>query len=141
MSRHITSFNELNFSFKLPRTDVCNQCFESEKHEVDSEEIAEHKKQIKEYRELKKVFLSETNVFCCEFDYAQNLPLPKIPVSDQFYKRKLWLYLFNIHIFSSNSFMFSFLEGSVKKGANTVCSFLHYVRMLYVINIICYVML
>ena len=71
--------------------------------------------------------MSEEGVLCCEFDYAQNLALPKIPVNEQFYKRLLWLYLFNVHVYGSEqSYMYSILEGSTKKGANTVCSFLHH---------------
>ena len=33
------------------------------------------------------------NNLCCEFDYGQNLPLPKLPVSAQFYLRLMWLFL------------------------------------------------
>lgn len=123
-----TYFNRnLPFTFKLPRTDVCNDCYESENKSVVSPEIIEHKKNAKEYLALKKEFLSEKNALCCEFDYAQNLPLPKIPVSDQFYRRLLWLYLFNVHIHNSDkSYMYPYLEGIAKKGANTVCSFLHH---------------
>lgn len=118
----------VNFSFKLPRTDVCNECYLQSLQTEESEEQLKHKENVKEYQALRKKLLSEKNVLACEFDYAQNLPLPKIPVSEQFYKRKLWLYLFNVHVFSSNnSYMFPFLEGTAKKGANTVCSFLKYV--------------
>lgn len=116
--------HNVNFAFKLPRTDVCNQCYESSVTQQQSTEIIIHKQEVREYQALKKKFLSEENALKCEFDYAQNLPLPKIPVSEQFYKRLLWLYLFNVHVFNcSNSYMFPFLEGSAKKGANTVCSF------------------
>lgn len=60
-----------------------------------------------------------------EFDYAQNLPLPKPTVNKQFYKRLLWLYLFNIHCHNDGtSLMYSFIESKTKKGANSVCSFL-----------------
>jgi len=61
-----------------------------------------------------------------EFDFGQNLPLPKIPVSNQFYRRLLWLHVFNVHVFGEHkrSYMYLFLEGKFKKGANTVCNFL-----------------
>ncbi|XP_033218330.1 uncharacterized protein LOC117173797 [Belonocnema kinseyi] len=118
----------INFSFKLPRTDVCNAFYLSSLQAIQSAGIANHKKNVQEYQALKKELLSEENVLCREFDYAQNLPLPKIPVSEQFYKILLWLYLFNVHVFTSkNSYMFPFLEGSAKKGANTVCSFIQHV--------------
>lgn len=61
-------------------------------------------------------------------DYSQNKPLPKLPVNSQFYRRLLWFMLFNIHIHNSKkSYMFYFLEGEFKKGANSVCSFLYFV--------------
>ena len=70
---------------------------------------------------------SEKNVLCLEFDFGQNLPLPKIPVSDQFYKRLMWLHIFNVHVLGADhkrSYMYLFMEGNLKKGSNTVCNFL-----------------
>lgn len=37
------------------------------------------------------------------------------------------MYLFNVHIHNTDkSFMYLFLKGSAKKGANTVCSFIYH---------------
>ena len=68
--------------------------------------------------------LAEKNVLCLKFDFGQNLPLPKIPVSNQFYKRFIWLHIINVHIFENHkrSYMYLFMEGNFKKGANTVCN-------------------
>ena len=48
-------------------------------------------------------------LLCREFDYGQNLPLPKIAVSDQFYRRLIWLQNYNIHVHNSpRSYMFPY---------------------------------
>jgi hypothetical protein len=36
----------------------------------------------------------DTEVLC--FDYQQNMPLPKMPSRDAFYKRQCWVYNFGI---------------------------------------------
>lgn len=80
---------------------------------------------------IKQNILLNENYLCGEFDYAQNLPLPKISVRDQFYKRLIWLCLFNINLYSTeDSYMFPYIEELAKKGVRTVRSFL-----VYVINI------
>lgn len=70
--------------------------------------------------------IKEKNVLCLEFDIGRNLPLPKIPVSEQCYRRLIWLHIFNVHVFGPNkkSYMYSFIEGKFEKGGNTVCNFL-----------------
>jgi hypothetical protein len=68
------------------------------------------------------------NTTVLEMDYCQNNPLLKLPVTSQFYLRLLWLMLFKIYVHNSKlSYMFYFLEGELKKSANTIFSFLHYV--------------
>lgn len=80
-------FNENEkFSFSTPHTDVCEFCFEHRNTEKDNPELQAHKQCIESYKILKTSMLSEPNVLCLEFDFGQNLALPKIPVSDQFYK-------------------------------------------------------
>lgn len=117
-----------NFSFNLPRTDVCNICFESEKMEPMTEEVSKHKKKARDYFVLKKKLMDELTSLSLEFDFAQNLPLPKIPVSDQFFRRLMWMYVFNVHVHNNNnSYMFLIPEGLYKKGANTVCNFVYHV--------------
>lgn len=128
----------LNFSFSKPRTDVCDLCFENKCNNKHSD-LKVHKQSVKNYSALKKRLCAEKNVLCLEFDFAQNLCLPKIPVSDQFYKRLLWLHVFNVNVLgkSKRSYMFFFLEGELKKGANTVCNMLYdAIKREY--NITCY---
>jgi len=78
-------------------------------------ELRLHKAKVKAYNKMKATFIEHSNdqdVLVLEFDYAQNLPLPKLPVNDQFYKRLLWFFVFNVHIHSHEKyFMFTFLEG------------------------------
>lgn len=67
---------------------------------------------------------NKTLVF--EFDYAQNIALPKLNVNSQYYKRQLNLYVFNVHCFNAEeSKFFCFLECEGGKNANSVCSFLY----------------
>lgn len=42
----------------------------------------------------------------------------------QFYKRLIWLDVFNVHVFGNHkrSYMYFFTEGNFKKGCNTVCN-------------------
>ena len=124
------------FGFKLPRSDVCNKCFEYEsKSNHTAEETVSmklHKKKVEAYKHLKAEIMEKAGktALVLEFDYAQNLPLPKLPVNEQFYKRLLWLHIFNVHVHGVNkSYMYHFVEGESKKGANSVCSFVRDVIM------------
>ena len=117
--------HNLNFGFSKPRTDVWNLCYEHRNNTDTNLEIENHKKSIESYKILKKsMLLSKDNVLCLEFDFGQNLPLPKIPVSDQFYKRLFWLHVFNVNVFGNHkrSYMYLFMEGILKEGVNTVCN-------------------
>lgn len=115
------------FSVNLPRTDVCNLCYTYESTKLMADEYKIHKTNIDNYNNLKKSMMATNNVLHAEFDFAQNLPLPKLPVNAQFFLRLLWLYVFNVHIHSNKrSYMFYFLEGTFKKGSNSVCNMLRY---------------
>lgn len=120
----------LNFTFKKPRTDVCNICFKNQNTEDSDPDFLQHVTDKTNYSTMKSEMLSQKEVLLCEFDYGQNLPLPKIPVCDQFYKRLFGLNIFNIHVFNDNnqrSYMFPSLEGLFKKGGNTTSNCLLYV--------------
>jgi hypothetical protein len=55
------------------------------------------------------------------FDYMHNLPLPKIPVQEMFYRRKLWLYVFCVHDMKTDSAKFyTYHEGIAKRGPDEV---------------------
>lgn len=126
LSTYSKYFNHnLNFSFSKPRTDVCDFCFEN-RNNVESEEYRNHKQNVNDYNSLKEGLMSEEDVLSLEFDFGQNLQLPKIPVSEQFYKRLIWLHIFNVHTLGKDkrSYMYFFMEGELKKGGNTISNFL-----------------
>lgn len=110
-----------HFSFRHPKTDVCDFCVRCEmKLKADPSDPCKldyilHKKKAARYKEIKSKYISDAknNAKCLviEFDYSQNLPLPKLNVTSQFYKRLLWLYLFNIHVHNDgSSYIFCFME-------------------------------
>lgn len=120
----------VDFTFSKPRTDVCDVCYEHQNSGISDPDFLRHLKNKNDYFLMKKEMMSAETVLLCEFDYGQNLPLPKLPVSDQFYKRLIWLNIFNIHVFNDNnerSYMFLSIEGYFKKGGNTTSNFLLYV--------------
>ena len=116
----------LKFSFSKPRTDVCDFCYENKNNTEDSD-VKKHKMNVTNYSALKKSLCAKKNVLILEFDFGQNLALPKIPVSAQFYKTLLWLHILNVNVLGSSkrSYMYFFLEGELKKGGNTVCNMLY----------------
>lgn len=130
------------YAFRQPRTDVCDFCRESEQLlKVNPEDscktsLAVHLKKVQRYKSIKDEYIAnvkgipEDDTLVLEFDYGQNLPVPKLSVTSQFYKRLLWLYVFNIHCHNDNtSSFYCFLESNAKKNANTVCSFLfHFIQ-------------
>lgn len=140
--RYPTYFNffrlNCSYSFILPRTDVCDFCTECETllaaNSADPCKIflLQHKDKVKQYESLKEEYLvklktgSLKDTLILEFDYGQNLALPKLNVPSQFHKRLLWFYIFNIHCHNDNSsFFYHFLEVDAKKNYNSVCSFLY----------------
>lgn len=128
---------QCNFSFRRPRSDVCDFCSSSEvnlrsnpNHSCKTEYLL-HKEKVLAYNRLKNELIAsyendpDTNIL--EFDYAQNLPLPKLNCCKQFYKRLLWFNVFNVHVHNlpEHTFMYGFMESEGKKGANSVISFVH----------------
>lgn len=97
-----------NFSFRKPRSDICDFCSKCEillkedlEHSLKTE-FKVHRKKIDAYKSLKESIIKKAredeSVMALEFDYGQNLPLPKLAVTRQFYKRLLWMNVFNIHV-------------------------------------------
>lgn len=128
-------FRETNFTFSTPKSDTCDFCAEHEqKLTINPNDECRvqydlHKRKAAAFFSMKRNFIDQAKesdeVVVIEFDYAQNLPLPKLTVNKQFYKRLLWLYLFNVHCHNDGtSLMYTFIESTTKKGANSVCSFL-----------------
>lgn len=108
--------NYFNKNFKLtfgtPRTDTCKTCdslnislkgrlTEQEKHELE-EQKTEHQKKYKEFYKIlneaeKAAPTLPINEEVLVFDFQQNVALPTLTTSDQFYARQLWLFNFCIY--------------------------------------------
>ena len=85
ISTYSKYFNHyMNFSFRLPRTDVCDVCFSFENDKKDKEVYDDHVARFEQYKVFKKEMLQKKNVLHIKFDFGQNLPCPKIPVNSQF---------------------------------------------------------
>ncbi|KAJ8884789.1 hypothetical protein PR048_010985 [Dryococelus australis] len=65
-----------------------------------------HKRKLMKYNSFKKEYIEkvkptaneeDTDTLVSEFDYIQNLAVPKLNVTSQFYKRLFCVYVFNIH--------------------------------------------
>lgn len=51
--------------------------------------------------------------------------MPKLNSTTNYYSRSLWFFIFNIYIHNTKqSFVYHFIEGTYKKGANSVASFI-----------------
>lgn len=105
------------YFFRHPKSDVCDFCTTSKLklavNPDDSIKISyhDHIRKNEQYQNLKKQYIQQaqepnSEILVVEFDYAQNFALPKLNVSAQFYKRLLWLYLFNIHCYNDDSSYF-----------------------------------
>ena len=76
---------------------MCNKCYEYDiKSSHTSEEtvaIKLHRKKVDVHKALKADILARSGktALVLEFDYAKNMPSPKLSVNDQFYK---WLHVF-----------------------------------------------
>lgn len=125
------------YSIKQPRTDTCDFCTECKtklsirKDDPCQGDYDQHRANVEKYKEMKRKILdkcakkSNYSTLVLEFDYAQNLPLPKITVSSQFYKRLMWMYIFNVHCHNdSNSTFYWMLEHNGNKSSNSVVSLL-----------------
>lgn len=134
-----------NYSFGSPRSDTCKKCDiihnklkdptidVDEKTELQTEKTLHEIKAGNFFKELKeKTRLCKDNdeVEVLTFDYEQNLPLPKIPSGEAFYKRQLWTYNFCIHSGKTNqAHFYIYDETTARKSPNEVISFLfHYIK-------------
>jgi len=72
---------------------------------------------------MKKILSQRNDCLIFDMDFCQNQPLPKLRVNAQFYRRLLWLYLFNINCLNKKkSYLAHFLEGEFSKGSFSVIS-------------------
>ena len=71
-STYCKYFNHfVNFTFEMPRTDVCNDCFTyKQTNEQMIDDAVHHYWKVNDYRELKKRNVGYVCCLCCEFDYT-----------------------------------------------------------------------
>ena len=117
-SMYLDIFNDkLNIAFGYSRSDICDLC---ERHQVAikaaaaNSNLAENRKlevehqlyirkadvftvQINEVTVTAQALLPDGNTAVLAMDYQKNLPLPLTGVSQEYYKRQLWIHNFCIH--------------------------------------------
>lgn len=100
--------------------------YEADLSAQDCAEYTVHQENVGKYRDTKSTYICAEDTLILEFRHSQNLPLSKIPVTEQLYRRLLWRYIFNAHVHgaSGKSCMFDILEVTAKKEASPVCSFI-----------------
>ena len=138
---------EFNIVFGCPRSDICDLC---EMHQVAikaaaaNSNLAEKRKlevehqlhirkadvftvQINEVTEAAQALLPDGDTAVLAMDYQKNLPLPLTGVSQEYYKRQLWIHNLCIHDNVTNdATMFLYAEHYAKKRPNEVISCLNY---------------
>lgn len=130
-----------NIGFGHPRTDTCQVC-DSISKELSSVTESEAKKNINirktlhltkadsfysDLRDKSKLAKDNEEIETLSFDYQQNLPLPKTPSSDAFYKRQCWVYNFCISSSKTGKSHFYLYDESVgRKTSNEPISFIHH---------------
>lgn len=129
---------KFRYGFRRPKTDICDFCIEmKEKLSRDPNDpckisLEVHERKVRKRKSLKDEFIAkaknndETSHLVIEFDYGQNYPIPRLNVNSQFYKRMLWLYVFNIHVHNDDSsFFYCHMETHAGKNGNSVVSFVN----------------
>ncbi len=135
LKKYYQLFQNLNFAIRQPKTDICDEC---EKYKIHLRRNPSdnrvrvmkgiHERKVKKYKRMKRELLSNIpqDTMVLEFDYGQNLPLPKLAINKQFYKRLLWFNVLNIHCHNDKtSTFYTFMENEAKKDANSIASFIY----------------
>lgn len=135
---------EFNISFGYPRSDICDTCerLQAEIKAAETSEDTAAKKRLATEKELHlrkaEVFQVQLNevteqaksnetIVVLAMDFQKNLPLPLTGVSQEYYKRQLWIHNFCIHECSEEkSTMFLYSENFAGKGPNDVLSCLQF---------------
>jgi hypothetical protein len=138
---HNVFTTEFNLSFCNPKVDICSTCVDLENKiaakvgDVHASKVAlkVHKGQARRFYTAMKESRLQCDVLTLVSDIQQNLPLPKINITKQYYSRQLWLYnlTFVVHCgckqAPKNVFVYTWTESQSGKGSNEVCSALAYV--------------
>ena len=133
-------YDRFNLSFRAPRTDVCADCFslrqqisikkrEGKKQEVHDlrVKLKLHLLRAKTFYSLLKNAKNECGILAVTFDLQKNLPLPRMNITDVYYKRQLWMYNLGIvihgyHQSTKDVFSYSWLESESGRGCNEIIS-------------------
>lgn len=133
---------EYNIGFKLPKSDTCKICDESNikldiaksnKDDIEEQRLTTslnlHKIRAKAMQDFLKLETERskntTNVCVISFDLQQAMPIPKLTTGPAFYCRKVWLYNLGVHdCTAERGHMFLWTENQAKRGADEVASVL-----------------
>lgn len=128
---------KFNLGFNSPQTDVCSRCLqftEKIKHLNDSKEKQNLMTEQRIHKLRSKAFFEalqedKPSLLIISYDCQKNLPLPKIPDQQAYYKRQLYVYNFCIVVGNSRSslkkdnvFMYTWKESDSQKGSNEIAS-------------------
>ncbi|KAF2881554.1 hypothetical protein ILUMI_24613 [Ignelater luminosus] len=132
---------DYNFSFAHPRKDICTYCAKNNA-DLNSAKLKKDDALIKELTTSKElhprraqVFLDllkskkenpDNNELVICFDFEKNLPFSVTNISEEYYKRQLWLHNLGINnVLSNQATMFLFTENFAHKGPNEVVFLQH----------------
>lgn len=134
-----------NLRFTKPKSDTCETCDQYAnklKWEMTSEERTQLLKERDHHQTLAATFFTDIkdkfqkaketeDVEAICYDFQQNMPLPKIPSTDVFYKRQLWVHNFGVSSGkTSRTHCYMYDESVAKKSSNEPISFLkHYIEV------------
>lgn len=129
-------YNNFNLRFKAPKKDTCQRCdrFVVQKSVAAGEKLLQlqrdhnmhlEKAEFLEEQMNKDLALAKTDptIETLTFDIQKTHSLPKLSTNVAYYKRKLNLYNFGIHVGSTNKGIFNvWLEHEASKGTQEVGS-------------------
>ncbi len=128
-------YNKFNLGFGRPSTDICSTCVALEKKIENSEnDVDEHKVQLKVHKKRADRFyqiIRESRQLCDTFsiifDMQKNQPLPKIGLTQEYYKRQMWFYTLGFVVNDGNEHQknvrfYVWSEFESGKGSNEICS-------------------
>lgn len=131
----------ISYAFGSPRTDTCRTCdtlvnrmntstSDEEKQTIATEKELHLRKSEVFYNDMKEKSAEARENASVEtlcIDYQQNMPLPKVPSTDAFYSRQVWVYNFCVYgAKKKTAHFYMYDESTGKKGANEVISFLNH---------------
>lgn len=119
------------FRIRRPQTDVYNFCTRAKlnlRYKTDfmlKIKYYLHRAKVHKYFQDKKDLIAlvkgGNEHLVIEFDFSQNYPLPFLSSNEQYYKRLLSVFLFNVHCHNNGrSRLYHFLETESRKGASSV---------------------